>query len=304
MATIERVTFSIPAVTVCIGHRRAVARLVRRQLDLTYNEFCTLLLLNTAKAPLTLDQLVAYLILARKTVLTGLLVLEDRGFATKHQLVSDKRRMTIALTPQGEQAVAQALEQLDAMFGQILCQNLPAAEFGSHMNAHVMRASLDAIRGSSVDIELGEQNSPFYSVEHLIYWRAMTDSWTRIVHQTGQLSFTEFGMLALLGERGAMPCSNLADALMVHRSEVSTCKNRLVARGLVRVLEAGADARSHDLAVTAKGRKLLARAMDALAEFTRSADTSPDDTTAAIINTWYARMYLNIRSHQDELFQK
>lgn len=303
MATLERVSFSISAVTVCLGHKKAVARLVRRQLDLTYNEFCALLLLDTARAPLLLSQIASYLILARKTALTCLSALEDRGFVTKHQVVSDKRRMTVGPTPQGRKAVAQTLKQLDAMFGQILCQNLPAAEFGSHMNAHVMRASLDAIRGIAVDVELDEQTSPFYSVEHLIYWRAMTDSWTRIVHETAQMSFTEFGMLALLGEKGAMPCSSLADALMVHRSEVSTCKNKLVARDFVRELEPGTDARSHDLAITIKGRKLLARAMTALVEFTCSVDTSPDDTTAAIINTWYARMYLNIRSNRDALFQ-
>lgn len=66
-----------------------------------------------------------------------------------------------------------------------------------------------------------------------------------------------------LQRNGRMPVGQLADALVVNQSSVSTLVDRLVRRGLVRRIRGQTDRRFVEIALTPRGRTLVADAPEA-----------------------------------------
>jgi DNA-binding MarR family transcriptional regulator len=82
------------------------------------------------------------------------------------------------------------------------------------------------------------------------------------------LTFARFEVLALLSftRTGALPLGKLGERLQVHAASVTNAVDRLEADGLVRRAPNPTDGRGTLAAITAKGRRLVARATPVLNE--------------------------------------
>lgn len=69
--------------------------------------------------------------------------------------------------------------------------------------------------------------------------------------------------LKTLRRHGQMPIGQLADALVVNQSSISALVDRLARRGLVRRIRGSADRRVVEIALTGRGRALVADAPEA-----------------------------------------
>lgn len=294
---VERLGFNMPVAASTLGHHRLLTRLLRRTCDLSYNEFTLLFVLSTLREPAGPDDLGSYLILARKTTLTLLSDLEDRGLLLKEGMPRDRRRMLVDLTPSGRSLTEHALVLTDRAFEEVFCRTLPAGEFSAFMNAQTMRASLDAIRGRRVRLDSASDGRGYYSAEHFIYWRALSHAWANIVREACGLPFNAYGVLALLDEKGPLEAAVVADALTLARSEVSAHKKRLVRDGALLEAPVDGDARKARLELTGKGRALARSLHGKLEDYMERMDTTGGGGVAAIINTRYYRMYTNILSY-------
>ena len=96
--------------------------------------------------------------------------------------------------------------------------------------------------------------------------QAVLDGVRRIVHtlressrraeKTVGVSGAQLFVLQRLGEATTLSVNELAARTHTHQSSVSTVAARLVEGGFVRRTRSGADARSVELSLTAKGRRL------------------------------------------------
>lgn len=302
MGSIERVGFSMPMAACTLGHRRVIKRVSNKRFELSYDGFATLFTLfavGDGPAP-CLEDLRDYLMLSRKTMLSILSDLEARGLVSKLSDPDDHRKMRLRLTSTGRTLTAEALQAFDEIWETKLCASLPDEEFAHFMASGTIERSVAALRGRDCPLSLPHANRRFYSIDHVVYWRAMSDGWARVARRTGDVTMAEFGILALLDDAGDLPTTSVIDALMVQRSVVSACTRALVARGLVVVSQDGSDGRRTTLSPTRDGRALARRLKRELVSFTQHYDT-PSDDSAAIINTWYSRMHANLRACWREL---
>jgi DNA-binding MarR family transcriptional regulator len=97
--------------------------------------------------------------------------------------------------------------------------------------------------------------------------QAVLDAIRRIVHALREssrwaekhvgLTGAQLFVLQRLAESPAASVNELAARTHTHQSSVSTVVTRLVDRGLVRRVRSGSDARSVELSLTARGRRLV-----------------------------------------------
>jgi DNA-binding MarR family transcriptional regulator len=85
---------------------------------------------------------------------------------------------------------------------------------------------------------------------------------SREAEKVGGVSGAQLFVMHSLQTRGPMTISALARTTMTHQSSVSVVVQRLVDRGLVTRGVSTADRRRREVALTAAGRRLLARAPD------------------------------------------
>lgn len=294
---IEHVGFTMPVAATTVGHRHIVTDLAHRGFGLAYNELVILFLLLCAPRPLATAETCAYAMISRKTAFSLLSDMEDRGLIEKDCDPRDRRRMTMRLTSRGSRLVGGVLDALDTMWGTYLCENLPSREFATYMSLATINVSLDVLRGSHVDMPELDDCHEFYSVGHLVYWRALSGRWADVVRKTAGLTFTSFGILALLDDQGALSTSDIVDALMAQRSEVSVRTRQLAELGHVEVARDAADGRRTSVRITPSGRRVARDLKARLDEITLTVTAGRDDRTASIINVWYSRMYSNLRAN-------
>ena len=91
--------------------------------------------------------------------------------------------------------------------------------------------------------------------------RALRES-SRLVEKTVGISGAQLFVLQQLGEGTPLSINELARRTLTHQSSVSVVVSRLVEGGLVKRSANPEDARLLDVALTARGRALVARAPD------------------------------------------
>ena len=298
MSTFERSGFNMSVTAATLGHHRVLTHIIRKHCDLSYNEFTTLLLLDSVSGEVGLHDLASYEILAWKTILTILTHLEGKGLVVKHADERDHRRSTVTTSEYGRSLMQDTLPFIDAVFDEVFCKGLPEEDLARYMNTANMRALLDGIRGHAMRLDSVSDGRRHYSAEHFVFWRALITRWTSIVHEKTGLIFNEFGILTLLDGKGRLDTSDVVKALMIERSEVSVRKTRLVAAGLLTETVNPDDERKTILDITTKGRRVVHKANAALDGFMMGIGAVCDEATAAVINAWHHRMYLNIRVNE------
>ena len=124
--------------------------------------------------------------------------LEARGLVSKLSDPDDHRKMRLRLTSTGRTLTAEALQAFDEIWETKLCANLPDEEFARFMASGTIERSVAALRGRDCPLSLPHANRRFYSIDHVVYWRAMSDGWARVARRAGDVTMVEFGILALL----------------------------------------------------------------------------------------------------------
>jgi DNA-binding MarR family transcriptional regulator len=297
MSNRELIGFNKQIATVIIEHKRLLSRFIKTNFQVTYSEFTVLFALLDAAAPMRLSYLCGYLILSRKTILTIASQLEDKCLVAKTSLPEDKRVVLVSLTGEGKRQTRQIFERLADVMGGQIHKSLPEQDFHQYM----MPSIGDGVKAlgsvSTVSETPKTAHTGLFTLEHFIYWRAISEKWSAIVREEGRLTFHEFGLLALLNESGDMNCLDIADTLLIPASSVSLCKRHLLELSLVEERRNCADARKVLLRITAKGQRLTHRLKEKLNAFTQQAHGGIEGETATIINAWYFRMYSNIKAN-------
>ena len=89
--------------------------------------------------------------------------------------------------------------------------------------------------------------------------RAVTQAYDQALRPSG-LRATQFSLLSAVENRGPLGMTALAKALVTDRTTLTRNLKPLIAVGLLEVVE-GADRRERPIALTAKGRRSLAKAV-------------------------------------------
>ena len=89
--------------------------------------------------------------------------------------------------------------------------------------------------------------------------RAVTQAYDHALKPSG-LRATQFSLLGAVANKGPIGMTALAEVLVTDRTTLTRNLKPLIALGLLRVLD-GEDRRERPVAVTAKGRQRLAKAM-------------------------------------------
>jgi DNA-binding MarR family transcriptional regulator len=292
----ETVRFSLQIAAVFLEHCRLASRFFKTGYHLTYNEAALLLALFEAKGPALAAACADYLILTKKTALVILDSLEERRLVIKEDYPADRRLMTVRLTEQGGRMAKQAKSDVINFVRDVFLSTLPKQDFKRFLVGHI-RSDVDTLRGHGAPEAFAPDDSDsVVTVDHIIHWRAVADTWKEIVRRDSSLSFNAFRVLVLLDEFDSLSPFDIADHLSIQRSGVTLCKSQLLAGGLIHEKPDSTDGRRVHLSITAKGSKLAHALNTKLNEVTRKAHGRLDDDGAALITAWYYRMYSNLQS--------
>ena len=110
---------------------------------------------------------------------------------------------------------------------------------------------------------------------------AIVDLWKKEIEQKAGISGAHVWALSEVAARPGVAISDLARAMHVHQSTASNLVRMLMAAGLVSSERAGEDRRVVQLAVTPRGRKVLAKTPPPLTGLLPDALGRPDDSTLA-----------------------
>lgn len=295
----EAVIFNLQVATVILEHRRLYVVALRAWYGLTLNEYCLMCGVAAAGGAVSSKTLTEFLMLKRGTVLAILASLEEKDLIEKSVDPDDHRVMLVDLKPVAGEMIVQATARLHELFTQTFWLDLPETDLLDIL-VKDGRTAADALRGGPVPEMRNTAPGDFpLPVEFPLFWSALIDRWSAIVKERGGLSFGEYRVLALLEDFGGLNPSEVSERLFIKRSNVSVCKNRLIAHGLVREAEDDEDGRGVVLQCTKKGIRLAKDLRDALGQVTRVAHAAPADIGAVTLNAWYARMYRNIGAVRD-----
>lgn len=294
----EVIYFNQKFITVVIEHERCCRRFLRKRFGLSYSSFSLMNALAEKNSPTSVEQLQEYLLLSRKTVLALLLVLEDAGLVYKDHASEDGRMMAVSLSEKGKACYRDISRGLEEYLSCIFWKELPKKEFLKVMLRDI-ESGVDILRGRPVERFRNEAADllDILSGEVLTFWRVMPDRWADTVSEESSLTLNEYRILALLEEVGTLSAYEIADALLISKSNVSTCQERMIKANYLQKSANPFDKRSVLLSTTAQGRKLVRNLTDVLTEFTRSIFLLVPEGDVPLYNAWFFRAYSNMKSY-------
>ena len=289
------VGFSVKLCAFFQQQSRFLGHHVRDGFGLPASEFTMLYALYEVEDPIPIEALARFLMLKTRTVRKSLLALEDRGLVEKSCDERDRRTALCRLTPSGRCLTREAVESWFAAHELLTQRYLPSSDLEQTLRPS-MRVCVNRIRGCEVAPFGTEPKTTLapMAVDHPIFWRAMTDAWTGMVHEGCGLSLNELCVLLSLEERGAQTPTQLATAMLQPLSAVSLCKKSLVDKGLAEVAECGLDGRITPLACTREGARVARRVGGKLDDFTAWAHGCATEEQMEVIVAWYSRMFINV----------
>jgi DNA-binding MarR family transcriptional regulator len=296
MAHKEAVLFSLQLALLMIEHHKLFSRHLKKNYDLSYSEFLVLSAIQDYGTFVPVEPLADFVILQKKTIISVLLSLEDAGLIEKLTSEEDGRRMLIGLSSKGIQVVDKAIVDLDELVRTVFWSMLSEQEFFESVRNRI-RDNLDTLRGCSVKGFDKENNcDTVASVNFLIFWKAIVSKWSDITEREGGLSFSEFRILALVTQFPQLSPHEIAEQLMVCRSNVSIYVTRLVSRGfLIENIDSN-DGRAKLLSATSNGNLMVNNLMPRLNELTQKVHSNSSDEDIMVLNVWHYRMYSSLKA--------
>lgn len=304
MAEREAVFFTLQLTTVIIEHHKMIARLLKTQFGITYNEFSVLCLLLEGNKPLEAKVITDFLMLKKRTMRSILDELEDRSLIAKSTASADKRMMLISLTDRGGGLAKTANALIVHEVHEVFWYGLPPREFTETLFVMIGPA-IEDLRGHPIDeIERNKSGSPTINVGFFLFWRLLIEYWEQAAQKRAGLGLSAARVLAIVGHFDGFSPQDIADRLLIERSGVSLYKKELMQAGLVTEEENEHDGRGRLLHCTKAGYRMAKRLDGEFLEVTHRVHRLVSDTQAVVLNAWFMRMYANLmifKSHQNAL---
>ena len=140
-------------------------------------------------------------------------------------------------------------------------------------------------------VEINRSCHSVLTPAYLMIVAALLRRWAQVVVQYAGLSFVEYRCLAVLETRPSpLPCSVIAEILMLERTTVSTLVAKLARKGLVSY-GVGVDRRHKAISLTEKGEVSAALVTGKLGRVTAELYAGVDASLKSKTNELHMRMY-------------
>lgn len=288
----ESILFSQQLVTVQLEHVRLFEKALRSRFDLTLTEYCLLRILDESGEGLTLAQIEEHFALRQGTILSALLALENRGLIDKQSHARDRRKMVSSLAPQARPIVSAASKLLYQLMKETFWRNIPSRELAIISRTSYLRSRRQYVPQDSEAMTKKIISVPSTSL--LIGVKTLTNRWEDLAHEQGGISLNAYRLLALLESFGGLTPSEIASRLLLAKSRVSTAKEELLQRELIKEVPSQEDNRSKVLQGTRAGRQMAKKLNVRMEELTRDMYELVYDEDKNFLNAWHIRMYLEI----------
>lgn len=283
------VLFTSDLATVVVDLHRRSAACFDRECSIAYLPCCLLALLSARRAPMTIADFPRPMVASENTLVAAAIKLERAGLIEKTHRESDRRVVVLRATRKGSALVRRAFDGTYRHLRSTVWRWCSDDDVERIVDAFGTAADgLGAIgrtRGHAVHRRL---NPAFF-----IAVATMVRQWMQASAAAG-MALTEYRCLALLQERAQpLPCSVVADTLLVDRSTVSVVAKSLVGKGLG-ACEKGSDKRSRLVSITEDGRAAAGFAASMLEDRTAACYAKADRFAKTAINELHARMYAEL----------
>lgn len=286
----NEVEFTPNMATAVIDVHHRITMHLKEEHGLPFLPCCVLASLRSHGGTMLIPDFPSAMISNENTVVAAAIRLEQRGLVEKTRRESDRRVVVLHETPEGAALVKRAFDGVYRQMTTTVWRRYSDGSIDEVLQAlHASAAGL-GISDIEVNHEVHETLTPafFMAIASLVR------QWTQAASIAGSTSLTEYRCLALLEDRRKpLPCSELADTLLIDRSTVSAAVKSLLAKRLVRV-KRGKDGRQRIVSATESGKANAARAKAELEKRTAAcyADAAPQLRAKA--NEVYARMYIEL----------
>ncbi len=288
------VTFTPQMVTVFVEHEAQIARVLKRDCDLTVTEFCIIRELYLSGGPVDGFNFADFLMLRRNSISMALSSLEDKGYITKSSSKTDRRKSRITVTEKGIDLTIKATRAIyEAQESSFWNDLTPDEERSGNLVASLVLSSL---RGKRQDdaAPLDKTHTPI-TPEFIVFCKAVPQMWIKTVKDSAGLSLSEFRILAtMVSLKGSAYAIDLSRMLLLDRSTISASKDKLVEKGLIGESQDERDRRNSELRILPRGRQLFNDLNRKLQDVTNQMYSLCVPDYAEAINQWHLRMYKNM----------
>ncbi len=287
----ESVRFTSQMVTVFVQHEKMISKVLKRCHDLTATEFCILREIYLAGGEVDGLDFADFLMLKRNSISMAISSLSRKGYVEKSPSSNDRRMASIFETSTGTEVTRAATKRVYEAQRSTFWRNLSVDDerSGNVVASLVLRR----LRGQdyATAAPLKETNTPI-TPEFIIFCKVVPQRWSCTIKEVSNLSLTDFRILDhVSASEGEIRAADVAQALLLERSLISSCKNGLVRQGLLHEQSDISDGRNSFLSATSTGEALAAKLNAALGEATADMYALCDERLVFDINEWHPRMY-------------
>ncbi len=291
----EQIGFSSQLSTIYLEIIKLFSQKYRKDLGITLTDAEILLTLYQSDSALSFRQLADFLIMKISSIWQLTPSLEEREFIKIKNNERDKRLASISLSKQGD-SLAKDCNEAFCLLKNVIQKTLPDSEYYTYLQTGI-HTNLDILRGFEVDFCIHNELSAGYSVEFIVFARAIVEKWRQCIHDSCKLNLNEFRILHSLADVTTMRAQDLSEHLLTPRSQISACKKHLVNLSLIEEVKNPFDARSLIIGITKKGRAIVNDVIPKLDEITVPTHVPSSDESVLILKAWHSRMYYNLKTY-------
>lgn len=251
----DEVLFTLQLATVVVDLHRRIGDSIAELCKVSYLEFCLLSSVRSHGGAMLLADFSRNALASENTVVVAANALSRAGLVNKGRCASDGRLIVLEENVAGARTLTRGYEGI--------YRNLRSSVWANHTNEDIeeIMSSFPSV-AEKLGVDTVEINRSCHSVltpAYLMIVAALLRRWAQVVVQYAGLSFVEYRCLAVLETRPSpLPCSVIAEILMLERTTVSTLVAKLARKGLVSYV-VRFDHRGHGQAGSRHGRAVCRR---------------------------------------------
>lgn len=215
----DEVLFTLQLATVVVDLHRRIGDSIAELCKVSYLEFCLLSSVRSHGGAMLLADFSRNALASENTVVVAANALSRAGLVNKGRCASDGRLIVLEENVAGARTLTRGYEGI--------YRNLRSSVWANHTNEDIeeIMSSFPSV-AEKLGVDTVEINRSCHSVltpAYLMIVAALLRRWAQVVVQYAGLSFVEYRCLAVLETRPSpLPCSVIAEILMLERTTVST----------------------------------------------------------------------------------
>lgn len=289
----EELVFNIQVSVVFVEHIRLISHALKKQHNVTLNEYCTLVFLDALEDKINSTQLAQYSMVKHSTTLFVLTLLEDKAYIYKETNQDDKRAMYIGLTPHGQEKARELARDVETLMTSTFWHSLSVSDYLKPLRQLEMQ--LDTMRGHSMDSIVISRKT--LGLTHAMLFRVvrlMVEIWTETTKKHSGLAFNACRTLLLLELYGQLSPSEISHRLHIARSGISLSLSQLSKVGLIEFFEDQEDGRSRVSRCTSQGLSTAHELLHELRRATIEAYKTYSNDAIVSLNAQHIHMYSDL----------